>query len=272
MKPRVAALAFLGVAVWAVAASLYAYRARDSAIRGWNHSLAMTAERDRLRESQLPANLDTKLRQQEYFIGSADAAFKRMLTRNAGIEENDTPRDIAFKMMDHLYQETLFSGPWLDTESAPERYLMTIYEESFNYCSSLVTMFKWALSLWDIPTRTVTLATHQFMTDPDAPTHSFAEVKIGDEFFVVDPTFNTTYYCDGEGPLNAREMVECKSGLSWRYFKKPRPGRSLEEYPDSLSDLLQRVDATRSYPVFYRYEYPEEGWLSQARARHAGTQ
>lgn len=49
MTHRVASLAFLGVAVWAIAASLYAYRARDNSIRGWNHSIAGTAGRDQLK-------------------------------------------------------------------------------------------------------------------------------------------------------------------------------------------------------------------------------
>ena len=48
---RVRGVLMAGIAIWAVAASAYAYRARDSAIRGWNHSKAMTAERDEARKA-----------------------------------------------------------------------------------------------------------------------------------------------------------------------------------------------------------------------------
>lgn len=263
---NILAFAFvLTIIFWGLTAA-YAYRARESAIRGW------TAV------DELTAKLDQTIKQSNAAKGFTDyrAAAKAEVSANAGVTETDTPISIAHKLTNHLYQSTMFSGPYIATMNDPLRYRLTIQKQTFNFCSSLTATLIWALDLFDIKARTVNFAAKSFFIQTEGDTHTVAEVMIGGKPVVFDPTFNTTYSCGADNLIDARAMVECvkKTGsVARNYIGKPRPGRSLEEYYIPLATLLYAIDANQGEKDgFYQYESPETGWVEREQARYRAQQ
>lgn len=198
--------------------------------------------------------------------------FRRMLSKNASIADGDSDLDIALKLTRHLYEATLFSGPSVETDNESLRYVLTIEQETSNLCSSLSTTLDWALGLFGITARSVSMAGPDFFKDGKADTHTLVEAMIDGEVIAFDPTFNTTYACGAASELiDVRSMAECVkvSTLRPNYISTPRPGRSLSEYYISLDELLYAIQATGGSDQFYQYEYPAPGWASKAGAASA---
>ena len=260
---KLLAAALVGVSVIAVAASAYAWRARNIAINAW-------AEQARVAE--IANSTQSAAKWAEVY----QDAFRAQITANAGIKPGDSDRVIAEKLTQHLYEATLFSSaeaPFATSGNNPLVYLQTINHEVANMCATLSSTLVWALNLFDIPARPIDVASEAFFTDPKGPTHTFIEVKAEGQIIAFDPTFNATYSCDGEGePLDARAMTECvQSGrtLTWNYLGPTRPGRSIEEYPDPLEAHFFAVDASANSSEFYEFEKPHSGWLAEVREDHA---
>ncbi|MCV3243673.1 hypothetical protein [Mesorhizobium sp. ZC-5] len=263
MRTRLLIAALVGVSLFAIAVSTYALRARDSAIRGWAFATRLKVE---------IAELNTQQKVRDNRLNSYEKTFKWLISKNADIQPTDSKLEIAEKLTNHLYQTTLFSGPWINSSIEPQRYLMTIGQESFNYCSSLSTTLDWMLGLFGIEARSTHFAAQSFFTGSLGDTHTLVEALIDGRVIAIDPTFNTTYSCGDRDLLDAKAMIECASTgqFNHHYIAKPRPGRSLAEYYIPITKILYAIDATQSPDHFYTYEYPSKGWLQDVRSKYTG--
>lgn len=202
-------------------------------------------------------------------------ALRLQIAKNAGIKPEDSDRAIAEKLTSHLYNATEFYAkdvPFSSTGNNPLSYFQTINREVANMCANLASTMVWSLGLFDIPARSIAVASEAFFTDPKAPTHAFVEAKIGDDVVAFDPTFNNTYSCEGTGELNAKEIYECiRSGkkLTWTYLGPTRPKRSIEEYPDPIEPDFYAVSATARPDEFYSFETPAAGWRDTVAEAHS---
>lgn len=234
--------------------------------------LATAGYSDRVRAWITPATADSALSADEIELLRYQQTFYSFVAGNAGIEAGDSDYSIAVKLTNHLYSTTKFTGTYAHAQSVAHQYLNTITQQTMNYCSSLSTMLVWSLGLFDIPARSVALASEQFLSDPDGPTHVFVEAKIDGRFIVFDPTFNVVYGCGSETPISAKQAAECVTGqgdLTWTYTGPKRDGRTLEDYPVAIQTLLHSVDATDDPENFYSYERPHGGWLAETRKKFA---
>ncbi|KJS15115.1 MAG: hypothetical protein VR78_09270 [Hoeflea sp. BRH_c9] len=253
---------FIGalVCISSVAAltAVYAYRARESALRGWENA------------SQLSEELAV-------VYSDRNDAFRDLFRAKAGITKDETDKlAITKKLTAHLYDATLFTGkPWATTTNDARRYLQTTGGDVANMCATLSSTLIWALDLFGIEARPVSIAAQEFLSGDDpAATHTFVEVKLDGKAIAFDPTFNATYSCNGSLlALDANGIFECaRSGgeVTPTYLSSPRPGRSLAEYPYRLEDLLFAIDAMARPDEFYPLSYPQDGWLQSARAVDGG--
>lgn len=252
MKTRLLIAALAGVSLisiaFAGAVSAYAWKKRE---------LANT--------NQLAANALVDYRE----------ALRLQIAKNAGIKPDDGDRAIAEKLTSHLYNATLFyssEAPFISTGNNPLAYFQTVNKEVANMCANLASTMVWSLDLFDIPARSIAVASEAFFTDPEAPTHAFVEARIGNDVIAFDPTFNNTYSCEGQGDINAKGIHECiKSGkkLTWTYLGPTRPGRSIEEYPDPIEPDFYAVSATARPDLFYSFETPAAGWREAVAEAHS---
>lgn len=266
MQSKVHNAAFAAVAIIAIGASVYAYRARDSAIRGWAVAAdATSAAQKHATEKQTQAEELTRVRSER------DQALKMLVRTRSGIHQDEEDAfAIASAITSHLYNTTLFGGkPWATTGRDGKRYLQTVNREVANMCATLSSTLIWALDLFDIDARNVNIAAEPFLAgDNIAPTHTFVEVDIDGSPMAFDPTFNAIYQCEMDGAaLSARGILECsKLGQTVEpiYLSEPRPGRSLEEYPVAFADLLYAIEAD-DHDGFYHLSAPTDNWLESAR-------
>jgi hypothetical protein len=256
----------------ALAIGWYAIRARESAINGWSawsteHTARQIAETD-LEIAK------TDLEKNRRLISDHNDAFRWLLAEKAGIKDADSDMQIAEKLTRHIYTETPFTNPYIETTNDPLRYFLTVNKKTFNYCSSLSMTLEWALDLFDVKSRIVNVAAKNFFTDKKGDTHTFIEAMIDGRPIVFDPTFSTTYTCGKSNrPADAKTMFECvKEGQSIRptYLSTPRPGRSLAEYYITLEELFYAIDAVRGEDFgFYQFESPEPQWLRRLQRQYA---
>lgn len=256
----VLALSVLGL----ICTITYALHARDSAIRGW----ASAAQQQAINRDAGAGDTLKKL-------ADSREANRWMLAKNAEIKPEDDAKKIAEKLTKHIYSETNFSGPYIETNNDLYRYLLTISHQTFNYCSSLSSTLKWALDLFGVKSRIVNIAAEEFFVDTETDTHTFVEAMISGKPVVFDPTFNATYSCDGGGEaVDARALFDCvKQGknIQPNYLSKPRPGRSLAEYYISLEKLFYAIDAVDETDdgLFYRSDEPFSDWLRSTQRKYA---
>ncbi len=253
MPRRLAAIAaFCAVSAYALAATGYAWHAREKAVDA-------TAHVARLR------NADA--RESNY-----RAALLASIRADAGIAGTDTEQQIVAKITDLLYQRARFDGPFKPTGNDALRYVWNMRGDNREYCSSLSSTLIWALGLFGIDARRVNLAARSFL-DGSAPgdTHTLVEVKAGGAVYLTDPTFDVTYHCGGSPDnIDAKRLHECvRSGstLTWTSIGKPRKGRTLGDYYIPLAKLAHAVDAGERPDRFYTFEYPSPGWLGRALAK-----
>lgn len=257
LKSRIVIAALAGVSVIAVALAAYGYRTRAIAMNGW-------AEYDKLKAS-VTTSIQATATAADY-----REALRLQIAANAGIEPGDNDHMIAEKLTRHLYNATLFGGkPFATTRNSPLHYFQTINHEVANMCGNLSTTLVWALDLFDIPARSIVLASESFVTGKDIfPTHAFVEARIEAENIVFDPTFSTVYKCDGSPQLlDARGLQQCARDdkLEHIYLSPPRPGRSLEEYPATFHQMSFAIEAIARPDAFYTLDLPEPGWRAKAQ-------
>lgn len=248
MRKIVLSGAFAALAIYAVAATAYGFHARSSAIRGWAAvNEATGTEREKL-------------------------AFRASLRLNADIKPSDTEREIVDKITNLLYQRANFGGNYKNTYNDALRYVWNMHGANREYCSTLSATLVWALHLFDIPARHIKLAARSFITGKElGDTHVLVETRAGGKTYLIDPTFNVHYHCDGAHDIDAKTMNECvRAGrnLTWTYIAKPRTGRMLKDYYIPIQKLAQNIDASADAELFYSYEYPSKGWFERARAQY----
>ncbi len=231
--------------VYAVAATFYAVRARDSAIRGWHAAKEAGTEK----------------------------AFRESLRLNAGIASSTPDREIVDKLTNLLYQHANFGGEFRNTPNNALRYVWNMHGANREYCSTLSATLVWALRLFDIQARVINIAADSFLNGEQlGDTHTLVEVKVGDSIYLTDPTFDTHYYCgEGTKEINAKKMNECVRSnrkLRWTYIGQPRDGRRLSDYYLSIDKLAVNMDADDAPHEFYTYEYPRPNWLEDARRQY----
>jgi hypothetical protein len=280
MSKTILLTALVAVSAYAIAATAYGFHIHGSAIRGWLEGTNASSElasvgRDRTAASE-------QLSRAEMLLARHRQTFQAILRERAGIVSGDSDMVIAKKLANHLYQMTLFAGPWRSDLSVEGRYMMSIQKKTYNYCSSLSTMLEWALWLFGIDSRSVAIASKSYFDDVEGDTHVLVEAWITDRAVAIDPTFDTTYSCGDERDLlDVKGMAECvKTGtLTPHYIGEPRPGRRLDQYYIPLSKLLYAVDASaKQQPFglkptgkanFYNYETPYPGWLQDMKRQYS---
>ena len=254
-------LLLIGVAVWAAAASAYAYRARDSAIRGWNDAIAARAELDAVANAKTQAEIE---------LPRLRAALREMLAIRAGIEPTDGPEIIARKLTSHLHTNIDQKPNYRHTANNSLRYFLTIDGLTSNSCDTLSGTLIWMLDLFDITSRQIHFASLDFLEGKDAfATHTMIEAKAADKAIALDPTFNAVYWCAGDPEvLSGREMIECsRTGQIEVEYVGPKV-LLWENNPTPLDELLTALDAADKPGAFYSYETPAPDWIQSTRATH----
>ena len=151
-------------------------------------------------------------------------------------------------------------------------------------CGGMAATYQWLLDLFGIPSRTVQLATKEFVLGKRrGDTHVTVEVfdLKNNQLYVSDPTFNISLRCKGHDKKGSiEELRKCAlygKGIDFVhdgsiYIKQ----RLVKEYYLSYEELLYAVSAPSmtvkaSDGVVHieRIDLPENNWLSKALEKYS---
>ena len=151
-------------------------------------------------------------------------------------------------------------------------------------CDGMAATYQWLLSLFGIPSRTVQLATKDYVDGKrGGDTHVTVEVfdLINNQLYVSDPTFNITLSCKGHNTkAGIKELRKCAlygNGIDFNhdgisYIKD----RVVEGYYLPYEKLLYGVKAPAmsvkingSEVRIEEIDLPEKNWLRKAIEKHS---
>lgn len=232
--------------------AVYAYHARNSAIRAWDES-------------------------QRTHVSALEAMqiFAPIKIRNdIGVDAEATPMMIAVAARDFVYRQSRI-GPE-DTLKPWERYIRTADGDITQVCSGMAQAYAFALGVLKIPARIVTLGTEDYVLGRNRyDTHATVEALIDRRWIVFDPTFNVSFdFSNSERQLSTPGMKSCVDrghNLVPIKGKTQMKGRTVEDYYLPYEKLLfayERAETVSEGVTYPRDAFPYFGWFSRSERQH----
>jgi hypothetical protein len=154
-------------------------------------------------------------------------------------------------LRDYVYNSTIVGPGNFNYSNPVDHFISMTQSEVSMLCGGMSVTYKWLLSMFDIPARTVQLATKEYLNgEARYDSHITVEVydkKLG-KWYVSDPTFNISLKCnDGDNAADVEELRACVvNGRDISYIRdgiKYIKGRTIEEYYLPYDKLLYAVNA-----------------------------
>ena len=193
----------------------------------------------------------------------------RYILRIQAIEDDE---HVIVALRDYVYRKTTVESGDFDYQDPVGHFLKLDANNVKMLCHGMAQTYVWLLSQYNIPARTVQLATEKFITGQDKySTHVSVEVfDINRKKWIVsDPTFNTSFGCNNdENLLDFQELFDCKqkngvinpveNGIIYL------PGRRVHEYRLPYADFIFGIKASEIKSMRNSLELPHQGWLTEA--------
>lgn len=265
MQSKVHNAAFAAVAIIAIGASVYAYRARDSAIRGWAYADQVALEAAARVDAANESAREAVAAAERSGIGPYRALWETIL----GGPKTD--RSFVFAAASHVHQNIPLGNT--DTKGTVyERYrsaMLGLGETAL--CGDFSVFLADILNRSGIPSRVVQLAGQDFVEGLDKyATHVTVEALVDGKWVIVDPTINATFACGSRSDLlDVAGVRACGEGVTANQLPGTLPGRGAETLTPLFADQVNYT-VTRAAGVgghdMPKTSYPEEGWIKRALA------
>jgi hypothetical protein len=207
----------------------------------------------------------------------------KILIRELLLAEIGSDANIIIGLRDYVYNKTILGKGNIEQFNPVSQIIKLKNSKANMMCGGMAFTYKSLLSAFDIPARTIQLATKEYIDGYRRnDTHVTVEVydsKMG-KWYLSDPTFNISLMCNNKKQLaDIEELRECAingQGISYvrdgvQYIK----GRTIEEYYLPYSDLLYAVDAEKTIglvngnPIIrHRAELPSNNWRKTALGQY----
>lgn len=179
---------------------------------------------------------------------------------------------------DYVYRKTVVGSGDFDYRDPVGHFLKLDNGKAEMLCGGMAQTYVWILSQYNIPARTVQLATGKFINGQRKnDTHVSVEVFDASrkKWIISDPTFNASFTCNDQGDLlDFQELYDCnrmgdkvtpvEDGVNYL------PGRRVHEYYLPYSDLLFGIKASKIGSLRESLELPHEEWLAKALRLYSG--
>ena len=207
----------------------------------------------------------------------------KILIRELLLTEIGSDANIIIGLRDYVYNKTILGKGNIEQFNPVSQIIKLKNSKANMMCGGMAFTYKSLLSAFDIPARTIQLATKEYIDGSRRnDTHVTVEVydsKMG-KWYLSDPTFNISLMCNNKKQLaDIEELRECAiNGQGITYVHNGtqyKMGRTIEEYYLPYSELLYAVDAVKTIGLVngntiirHRTELPRKNWRKTALGQY----